>query len=241
MLQPVTVPKPAAMLAEMLREKILRGEFPEGETLPTERELVEQTRLTRAAVREALGVLKQQGLVTTRPGRHGGTVVTRPSVTDLRSSLEVYIQSQGWNAQTPVLQEIREIVEPWCAGLAAARHTEEDLAAIRDKLAWMERSIAVVGDYLQASLGWHFAIADASHNVLLSALMRSRSHDVVTAADHRRYEETTAREASVAAHQELTEVIASRDPERAYALMAEHVRVGDGPLLTELAAEVGRT
>lgn len=236
-LQPVSVPKPAAMLAEVLRDKILRGEFPEGEALPPERTLVEQSRLSRAAVREALGILKQQGLVTTRPGRHGGTLVTRPSADDLRGSLEVYMQSHGWDTQTPVLVELREIVEPWCAALAAARHTADDLATLQERLATMVRSVHAADAHVAASLEWHAAVADASRNVLLSALMRARRADLLTAADHARYADEAARRASVETHTQVTRAIEARDPRAAFELMERHVRSHARPLLDALEDE----
>ena len=53
LLEPVDVPKASDVLAHQLRERILTGELPEGTALPAERELVKQTRMSRATVREA--------------------------------------------------------------------------------------------------------------------------------------------------------------------------------------------
>lgn len=64
-LSPVQVPKASDVFANELRERILSGEYVEGTPLPPERELVVQTRMSRATVREALRVLKVQGLVRT--------------------------------------------------------------------------------------------------------------------------------------------------------------------------------
>ena len=71
-LTPLQVPKSSDVLADDLRERILRGDFPEGTALPTERELVSQTRMSRATVREALRILEVQGLVRIKTGRAGG-------------------------------------------------------------------------------------------------------------------------------------------------------------------------
>ena len=62
-LTPLQVPKASDVLADDLRERILRGDFPEGTALPPERELVNQTRMSRATIREALRILEVQGLV----------------------------------------------------------------------------------------------------------------------------------------------------------------------------------
>ena len=49
-LGPTTAPKASEVLANELRERILRGEFPQGTALPAERELVAQTRMSGTTV-----------------------------------------------------------------------------------------------------------------------------------------------------------------------------------------------
>ncbi|MGB9250194.1 MAG: winged helix-turn-helix domain-containing protein, partial [Mycobacterium sp.] len=63
LLKPVDVPKASDVLARELRERILSGELVEGTALPAERELVKQTQMSRATVREALRILEVQNLV----------------------------------------------------------------------------------------------------------------------------------------------------------------------------------
>src|ERR1700686_5915831 len=74
-LNAVDVPKASDVLARELRERILSGELAEGMALPAERELVKQTQMSRATVREALRILEVQNLVTVRAGRIGGAFV----------------------------------------------------------------------------------------------------------------------------------------------------------------------
>ena len=71
-LAPMQVPKASDVLANDLRERILSGEFPEGTSLPPERDMVVQTQMSRTTVREALRILEVQGLVRIRTGRSGG-------------------------------------------------------------------------------------------------------------------------------------------------------------------------
>src|SRR4029453_5222835 len=77
-LTPMQVPKASDVLADDLRERILRGEFPEGTALPPERELVTQTNMSRTPGREALRILEVQGLVRIKTGRAGGAFIQRP-------------------------------------------------------------------------------------------------------------------------------------------------------------------
>ncbi|MFF0081775.1 FadR/GntR family transcriptional regulator [Streptomyces canus] len=74
----LAVPKASDVLAAEVRERILSGELPEGSALPPERQLVEQTGLSRATVREALRILEVEKLLRIRPGRGGGGVAPPP-------------------------------------------------------------------------------------------------------------------------------------------------------------------
>src|SRR3712207_4142903 len=95
MLEPVLVPRASDILAGKLRDIILSGRIPAGGALPTERELVAQSGLSRASVREALRVLEVEGLILTRVGRSGGSTVTLPGRASVARSLELFVRSQG--------------------------------------------------------------------------------------------------------------------------------------------------
>lgn len=235
---PIHAPKASAIFADLLRQKILDGEFPEGQPLPSERTLGEQSTLSRAAVREAIGVLKQQGLIVSKPGRNGGSIVTRPTSQELVSSLQTYVRSQGWDTDNQTVLEMREIIEPWCAACAASRRTDEDLQRIRQWQDQAAASIERVDEYVSAGMGWHAAVAGASHNDLLSAFMSAASTPFLSAADHGRYDSVKARKATLKAHQAITTAIADRDPQRAFDLMAGHVQGSKASLLQSLVTAV---
>lgn len=227
LITPVKVPKPAELFADMLRDKIFTGEFPTGEALPPERVLVEQSQLSRSTVREALGVLKQQGLLVTRPGRTGGSIVSTPTQQDLVDSIDVYVQSQGWNSDTRTLVETREIIEPWCAALAAHRRTDAQLDEMRRQNDSMKQSIDRLESYLAASSTFHLTVASASHNALLSAFMHASRQALMTGSSATRFHERATREHTWKTHREITDAIADCDAARAYDLMGGHVRAGE--------------
>src|ERR1700737_4721536 len=127
-LDPVEVPKASDVLARELRERILSGELAEGTALPPERELVKQTQMSRATVREALRILEVQNLVRVRAGRAGGAFVQRPSTKSMASSVRMVIRGQ--KIKLADLMETREALEPFCAELAAQNRTDDDLAVL---------------------------------------------------------------------------------------------------------------
>src|ERR1700687_6506959 len=94
LLSPGDVPKTSDVLARELRERILSGELVEGTALPAERELVKQTHMSRATVREALRILEVQHLVRVRAGRAGGAFVQRPTTKSMAGSVTLMIRGQ---------------------------------------------------------------------------------------------------------------------------------------------------
>ena len=79
-LQPPDRQRVDEQIVASIADAILDGAFPPGSTLPPERELQAQTRMSRATVREALRILQVQGLVRVKAGRAGGTGQLAPPV-----------------------------------------------------------------------------------------------------------------------------------------------------------------
>lgn len=235
---PVVVPSAADVFASVLRGKILSGELSEGVSLPPERALVEQSKLSRATVREALRTLKLQGLILTRPGRGGGSVVARPSAVDVASSLDVYLQ--GWQLDTAVLLEAREIIEPWCAALAAQRRTDGQLAGLDEHNRRMRAVLHDLPAYLQANLAWHTAVAEASHNELLSTFMHAAGLAVLRQTASEEFNTVEVRTTAVEAHGRVTEAIRTGDAAAAHRRMARHVHCFGEALLRSLGLDEHR-
>src|ERR1700737_1498407 len=162
LLKPVDVPKASDVLARALRERILSGELPEGTALPAERELVKQTHMSRATVREALRILEVQSLVRVKAGRAGGAFVQRPTTTSMASSVSLLIR--GRRIKLVDLMEAREALVPLCAESAARNRTDDDLAELDRANEAIADPEADLEQFLQANLDWHVGVAVASHN-----------------------------------------------------------------------------
>jgi GntR family transcriptional repressor for pyruvate dehydrogenase complex len=124
-LTPMPVPKASDVLADDLPERILLGEFPEGTALPAQRDLVMQTQMSRATVREALRILEVQGLIRIKTGQAGGAFVQKPDDESVAGSVALVIR--GRRIRMAALLETREVIEPACAQLAAKYRTDTDL------------------------------------------------------------------------------------------------------------------
>jgi GntR family transcriptional repressor for pyruvate dehydrogenase complex len=213
--------KASDTLATQLRERILGGEFPEDTPLPPERELVVQTKMSRTTVREALRILEVQGLVRIKTGRSGGAFVQKPGTESVASSVNLLIR--GRQIRMTALLETRESIEPQCARLAAKYRTDADL----DRLDAANEAISVetgsLESFLQANVDWHIAVADASHNELLTGFMRALSRAIYASTDNKGFVDTEVRQTTVRAHRSITKAIRDRDPDAAVRRMERHV------------------
>jgi DNA-binding FadR family transcriptional regulator len=214
------VPKASDVLAEELRERILRGEFPEETALPTERELVAQTRMSRTTVREALRILEVQGLIQIRTGRAGGAFVQQLGEESIASSVALLIR--GRKIRLTALLETREAIEPSCAQLAAVYRTSEDLDALDGANAALAGD-GSLADFLTANVDWHVAVAQASHNELLMGFMLALSRAIYTATDNQGFVDEQVRKTTVRAHVSITQAIRAKDADAAVRRMKRHV------------------
>lgn len=219
-LAPMQVPKASDVLADDLRERILRSEFPEGTALPPERELVTQTGMSRTTVREALRILEVQGLVRIKTGRAGGAFVQKPGQESIASTVSLLIR--GRKIRMAALLETREAIEPSCARLAAVYRSDEDVE-ILDRANADIAADGSLADFLQANVAWHVAVAVASHNELLTGFMLALSRSIYTATDNQGFVDAEVRRTTVQAHRAITEAIKSQDAEAAVRRMQRHV------------------
>ena len=201
-------------LAERLRRDILRGQFLRGEQLPTERELASESRLGRGSIREALRILEAQGLVQTHAGRHGGSVVSRPSDQLVARQIDSYAKTRGLPLQA--LVDARAAIEPMVAQLAAMHRTEDDLAALRRVADRLDDAVeADVRRFLKENVKWHHALAAASHNDLLRAFATSISKLMYEASRIRNFASADVRIVVSKSHRRVLAAIEQRDPDAA--------------------------
>ena len=220
-LGPVDVPKAPDVLARELRERILSGELKEGSALPAERELVKQTQMSRATVREALRILEVQNLVRVKAGRAGGAFVQRPTTASMASSVTMLIR--GRQIKLVDLMETREALEPFCAELAATKRTTDELAVLDQANQAIADPAAGLPQFLQANLDWHVGVAVAGHNELLIGFMTALSQAIYAGTENAAFVDDRVRDVTVRAHKSITNAIRDRDAEAAGRRMRRHV------------------
>jgi len=220
-LEPIHVPKSSDVLAAHLRKQILGGALAPGAPLPAERDLVLQTGLSRGSVREALRILEAEGLVSTRPGRQGGSVARQPGDESLARYIGMFVQGRGISLIS--LLQTREAIEPSAAYLAAQNRTDEELAELTRVTESVEDAYADLPRYLAENVKWHCAIAAASHNELLRAVMVAISSMVYKASAVENFATEDVRRVVLKVHRRILDAIATRDADAARRRMARHL------------------
>lgn len=218
---PMSVPKASDILVNELRERILSGELAEGTTLPTERDLVQQTQMSRTTVREALRILEVQGLLRIVAGRAGGAIVQRPGSDGVVKSVSALIRGQQIRLTT--LLETRRAIEPVCAQLAAEHRTDRDLATLDEINIALARPESSFPDFLQANVDWHLAVAQATHNELISSFIVALSNAIYASTAKESYGAPESRSLTIRAHASITEAIRKRDKAAAVRRMSRHL------------------
>ena len=112
-------PRLADMVASVLRDRIVNGELGDGDLLPKQDELLEEFRISRPSLREALRILESEGLLTVRRGNVGGSVVEAPNAESSAYMFGLVLQSRRGSV-ADLADAIRHI-EPITASLCADR------------------------------------------------------------------------------------------------------------------------
>ncbi|HVV22903.1 MAG TPA: FCD domain-containing protein [Pseudonocardiaceae bacterium] len=161
---------------EALARRILSGEIPEGATLDL-LALREELDVSLTALREALKVLSAKGIIDARQKR--GTFVRPRSAWNTLDG-----DVMRWRSAGPPdldllenLTEVRTIVEPAAARLAADRASDDDLLALDEALSRMasadgKAADGEAADAVAADLDFHRALLAATHNPLLVEMER---------------------------------------------------------------------
>jgi GntR family transcriptional repressor for pyruvate dehydrogenase complex len=157
-------------IVQQVEESILNGQLKPGDQLPAERDLAQRFGVSRTAVREAVKALREKGLVEAYSGR--GTFVTNGTSQAIRQSLDLMLRINQQDGSTH-LAELRHMLEPEIAALAALRIEEQLLGTMREAVAAMDRSLHDPDAYVEADLDFHLALAEAAGNPLILSLLDS--------------------------------------------------------------------
>jgi len=205
-------------VANRLGVAILSGEFAPGDTLSGEIAFSEALNISRSAYREAIQVLTAKGLVESRP-KAGTRVLPRQRWNLLDPDVLAWaFMGEPDEQLIRSLFELRLIMEPAAAGLAATRRDRDDLKAMKDALVGMRRHSLATDQGRLADRQFHDAILQATRNDALITLSASIGAAVSWTTQFKQRSRALPRN-PIPDHAAVYDAIAAGDSEAASAAM----------------------
>jgi len=214
-------------IVHQIRDAFQAGRVQPGDRLPSERALCETFGVSRSTLREALRSLEALGMVEIRLGSTGGIFACEASADRVGEAIEALFWFS--NADAAELYEFRESFEADTAANAARRATDQDLNALREAFAEMERHAADTSGpwapIAAADVTFHEVVAAAAHNRIRMAVMQAIhaafSRTAAVSLEGRDTPDVRARH--VDQLRQILTAIEERDTEAARAAMRRHI------------------
>lgn len=215
-------PRVFEMVLEHVRGAILAGQLKTGDRLPPERELVRQFRVGRSAIREALRILEQSGLLRMKRGKGGGAFVRQQvpeafgrTFADLLHFGDIGIED---------ISEVRLGLEGLIIDTVVDKASDADFARLRDSIELTARYFAEgrIAERDRESLRFHVLLAEATRNPLYPVIIGSIT-DIARSVIGKTGSSDMGTQHALAAHRAILAQLVRRDAARAKRLMRDHV------------------
>ncbi|PKB67843.1 MAG: hypothetical protein BZY81_03680 [SAR202 cluster bacterium Io17-Chloro-G4] len=205
-------------IVQQFHSLIRQGVLQHGARLPSERMLAEQFNVSRSSVREAIRSLELQGLVVSRRG--SGTFINTEAIESVVALLASTL-STG-NETMKEIFEVRHLLEPQIAAVAATRADQDEVQRLADILEEQQQQLAQGETGVDADTAFHFALAAATHNSALVKVV-SAVEDILRLSRDKSLQEPGRAKRSLDSHRQILEKVRSGDAEGARTAMEYHL------------------
>jgi GntR family transcriptional repressor for pyruvate dehydrogenase complex len=221
MFTPVKNRKVYEVVIEQIKNMVKTGELKKGDKLPPERDLVEQLKVSRTSIREAIRALEILGLIECKQGE--GNFVRKSFQQSLLEPLSIMFMLQESTPKEVI--ELRRILEIETASLAAKHIKQEKLTEIYNIVDTFKNS---TDEKLNTELDqeFHFKIAEASENFLLVNVLTTVSSIIdsfISNARLRIMENRDNREILIQQHEAVYRALCEHDSKSAAEEMKKHL------------------
>jgi DNA-binding FadR family transcriptional regulator len=222
-------PRLAEIIAASLRDDILTGKLKEGDSLPRQEDLFTQFRVSLPAVREAMRILENEGLVEVRRGNVGGAIVHLPTAERTAQMIAMVLQTRA--ASPSDVSGALSYIEPICARLCAARpdRATEVVPALRAAIEAQQAEFAEASRYSLNARRFHETLAQRCGNetmiLVIGALetIWSAHEPADPAEDPAAAMAERTRRAALRDHEKLLKAIEAGDEGRAASIAGAHL------------------
>ena len=213
------------VVLEKIENDLLEGRLGPGDRLPAERELAGNLGVGRSSVREALRVLEVMGLIRTGTGSGpaSGAIIVAAPTGGMQALLRLQVAAQGFPLHDVVRTRLaleEAVVD------TLARDPDRSIRESRRVMAAMAATDLTSGEFLALDAQLHLSLAEASGNVVISAMMAGLRTSIESyvrrGADNiDDWDATAARLRDE--HAEILAAVDDGDPARARRLVNEHI------------------
>ncbi|BBG02575.1 hypothetical protein PSA01_16630 [Pseudonocardia saturnea] len=161
--------KQSEIVARQLSRQIIADGLAEGARLPPEKTMIEEYRVGRSTLREALRLLESRGVLTIKTGREGGPVVRHPRPSDLGESMDLVLR---FNRVAPEqISAAERALFPRLVRIAAGQVTTVELAAMRECLDRMDLYVEQIPVFEEECRRFHAILLGSAQNPVLAMLL----------------------------------------------------------------------
>ncbi|MBE5995745.1 MAG: FadR family transcriptional regulator [Lachnospiraceae bacterium] len=210
--------------ADQISQLIIDRQLSAGDKLPNEFELAAYLHVGRGTVREAVKLLVARNVLEIRRGK-GTFIAKHPGQIDDPLGF-AYLKDQKKLGLD--LLEVRIRLEPWVAGIAAAKADEKDLVILRENCSRVEEDIYGGVDHLENDRKYHISIAKCTHNLVVPKLIPIISYSVGLFGS---LNGTSLLTETIIGHRAILTAIEAHDPDAASAAMKDHLEKNRSALL----------
>jgi DNA-binding FadR family transcriptional regulator len=226
---PIKVDKKSDLIARELRNRIIRGELTEGDSLPSEAELIEQFGISRPTLREALRILEADSMISIRRGSRGGPIVHLPGPAVAARHFGLVLQAQD-TALTDVFRA-RQLIEPPAVRIVVEEARKRAPKILREitALEWDAVEQGDIGLLSEYSTRFHEALVKLTGNQTLLLIMQMlnevyRKHvSAEYMATNPLVDNSKAARLAIKSHERLIELIQAGDADEATDYWREHL------------------
>ncbi len=226
---PVSAPHSVSVeVAARIRAMLASGELAPGDRLPAERRLAEVFGVSRNSVREAIRVLTNQGLIISKVG--SGTYVADVQGEEFAAALAGVVTLE--RKRLADIFQVRLLLEPQIAGLAATHRSAEDMAVLEATLQAQREAVAAGRDGHAEDHAFHARLAAMSGNTIVERLT-SNLADILRETRSEGLQPMERRTASVRAHELILQALHEGDAAMAEEAMRDHLESIRGLLFSD--------
>lgn len=218
--------KLSQIIVEKIEDLIRSKKIVAGQKLPTEKEMCEMFGVSRTALREALQMLSAKGLVSIRKG--SGIYVNEYSSETATDFISLYLETNFEPDAVLHVVQVRQLLEPQIARLAALHRTEEHLKLLQKKLdAFASLKKSNVKRLGQLDRQFHLLLAQATGNPLIPVITDPifRLMPKIRTLVYAKIDQ--AESEALKFHQKIFDRVKDGDADGAYEMMKLHLEIAE--------------